>query len=204
MLTRRQQEVWEAIQKWYFGRGYTPTLDEIAQAVGISARSTVHQHVQTLIREGYLLPAEGKRAYKMPKQLEECHPQINLSLTALPLIGQIAAGCPIEAIKDSNEVNPNELFLGPGRYALKVRGDSMVDIGIMNNDYVVIQEAESARNGEIVVALVNREEVTLKRIFYRNDGQVELRPENSDLQPMFYPAESVQIQGKMVGLFRSL
>ncbi len=198
MLTRRQLQIWEVIQQWYHQHGYTPTLDEIGQTVGINTRSTVHQHVQALIKHGYLLATEGKRAYQMRKQDTAPPPQMSL-----PLAGQIAAGCPIEAISDRNDISPNELFIGPGRYALKVRGESMIDIGVMDDDYVVIQPAEDARNGEIVVALINQEEVTLKRIFHLLDGQVELRPENSRMQPMIYPAESVQVQGRMVGLFRS-
>ena len=203
MLTRRQQQIWEVIQSWYYRHGYAPTLDEIGQAVGINTRSTVHQHVQTLIKQGLLLATEGKRAYQMPRQVTERHPQMSLDLTSLPLEGQIAAGRPIEAIGDRNEISPNELFTGPGRYALKVKGESMIDIGVMDGDYVVIQRAEDARNGDIVVALIEREEATLKRIYYLPDGQVELRPENSSMQPMVYPATSVQVQGRMVGLVRN-
>ncbi|MEZ5536600.1 MAG: transcriptional repressor LexA [Thiolinea sp.] len=203
MLTRRQQEIWEVIRKWYRTHGYTPTLDEIGQAVGIKTRSTVHQHIQSLIRENYLLASAGKRAYEIPEQETERHPQMALTLPGLPLEGQIAAGKPIEAIPDRNDISPNELFTGPGRYALKVRGDSMIDIGVMDGDYVVIQSVEDARNGDIVVALVDNEEATLKRIFYYPTGEVELRPENSQMPPMVYPAESVQVQGRMVGLFRT-
>ncbi|PIE00049.1 MAG: repressor LexA [Thiothrix nivea] len=203
MLTRRQQEVREVIHAWYQSHGYAPTLDEIGQAVGIKSRSTVHQHIQALIRENYLLPSTGKRAYEIPEQEIERHSQINLTLPGLPLAGQIAAGKPIEAIPDRNDISPNELFTGPGRYSLKVRGDSMIDIGVMDGDYVVIQSVKDARNGDIVVALVDNEEVTLKRIFYYPTGEVELRPENTQMPPMVYPAESVQVQGRMVGLFRT-
>ncbi|MGB0845820.1 MAG: transcriptional repressor LexA [Thiolinea sp.] len=203
MLTRRQQQIWEVIHKWYRRHGYTPTLDEIGKAVGLNTRSTVHQHVQTLIRENYLKAASGKRAYEMMPEDTERHPQMPLSLPTLPLEGQIAAGRPIEAIADRNDISPSEMFTGPGRYALKVRGESMIDIGVMDGDYVVIQRIEDARNGDIVVALVEREEATLKRIFYHDTGFVELRPENTEMQPMFYPADSVQVQGRMVGLFRN-
>lgn len=198
MLTKRQREIMDCIQSLYASNGYTPTLDEIGQACGINTRSTVHQHVQALIRAGELLAASGKRAYGLPTGLVEQHPQINL-----PLAGRIAAGKPIEAIDGQDEINPNDIFYGNGRYVLEVRGESMIDIGIMDGDFVVIQQAESARNSDIVVALVEREEATLKRIFYLPDGRIELRPENSAMQPLVYPAESVQVQGKMVGLFRS-
>ncbi len=200
MLTRRQQQIMDIIHNLYARNGYAPTLDEIAQACGINTRSTVHQHVQALIREGYLHAATGKRAYRLPEVTVACHPQMALSL---PLQGRIAAGKPIEAISGRDEINPADLFRGRGRYVLEVRGESMRDVGIMDGDFVVIQPQDEVRNGDIVVALVEREEVTLKRIFYLPDGLVELRPENSQLQAMIYPASSVQVQGRLVGLFRS-
>lgn len=203
MLTRKQQQIWEVIQEWYRHFGYQPTLDEIGQKIGIKSRSTVHQHIQTLIQKNVLLNGEGKRAYQIPKAITGYNPQISLTLTTLPLEGQIAAGQPIQAINDQADISPNELFLGPGRYALRVKGESMIDIGIMDGDYVVIQRTEEARNGEIVVALIEREEATLKRIYYQANGQIELHPENRTMRPMIYPAQSVQIQGRMVGLFRS-
>lgn len=203
MLTRRQQQIWDVIRKWYQSHGYTPTLDEIAQAVGINSRSTVHEHVKNLIEQDYLRASSGKRAYEIqPKDMER-DSQMALELSVLPLEGQIAAGRPIEAINHRNDISPNEMFTGPGRYALKVRGESMIDIGVMDGDYVVIQSIETAHNGDIVVALVNQEEATLKRIFYKDNGEVELHPENREMDVMTYPAESVQVQGRMVGLFRT-
>jgi repressor LexA len=105
--------------------------------------------------------------------------------------------------KNPEAIDPTVLLSGNGRYVLEVRGDSMTDIGIMDGDFIVIQQQDNAKNGAIVVALVNREEATLKRIYHLPDGKVELRPENSTMQPMVYPAASVQVQGAMVGLFRS-
>jgi len=197
MLTRRQLQVWEIIQTLSARNGYAPTLDEIAQASGINTRSTVHQHVQALIREAYLEAASGKRAYQIPT-VAQVRPATNL-----PLAGRIAAGKPIEAITGHDQINPSDLFSGNGRYVLEVCGESMTDIGIMDGDFVVIQQQGHARDGEIVVALVEREEATLKRIYHLPDGRVELRPENRQMQPMRYPAESVQVQGRMVGLFRN-
>jgi repressor LexA len=190
----------DIIHSLYARNGYTPTLDEIALASGINTRSTVHQHVQALIREGRLQATSGKRAYRMPEAAVARHPQMPLNL---PFAGRIAAGKPIEAISGRDEINPTDIFSGKGRYVLEVRGESMIDIGIMDGDFVVIQQQEEARNGEIVVALVEREEVTLKRLYHLPDGKIELRPENSQMQPMVYPADSVQVQGRMVGLFRS-
>lgn len=200
MLTRRQQQILDAIYALHARNGYAPTLDEIARASGINTRSTIHQHVQALITEGRLLAASGKRAYRLPEAEQARHPQIPLSL---PLQGRIAAGKPIEAISGRDEINPSDFFLGKDRYVLNVCGDSMIDMGVMDGDFVVIQASNEVRNGDIVVALVNNEEVTLKRIFFLVDGRVELRPENKTMQSLFYPATSVQVQGKMVGLFRS-
>lgn len=199
MLTRRQQQVLTVIQTLFARQGYAPTLEEIATASGINTRSTVHQHVQALIREGYLLAAAGKRAYRLPETTAASHAPLTSNL---PLVGRIAAGKPIQAISGRDEINPSDLFGGQGRYVLEVRGESMMDIGIMDGDFVVIQQVECARNGDIVVALVEREEVTLKRIFYLSDEAIELRPENQRMQSLIYPASSVQVQGKMVGLFR--
>lgn len=199
-LTRRQQEILQTIRSLFELNSYAPTLDQIGTQAGINTRSTVHQHVQSLISLGYLdEAAEGKRAYSIPADWTAEPEAIHSSLQ---LLGKIAAGKPIEAL-DKNEISPNELFLGPNRYALKVQGESMRDIGVMDGDYVVIQHAETASNNDIVVAYVEGDGATLKRIFYLADGRVELHPENSTMQPMVYPAHSVQVQGKMVGLFRS-
>lgn len=199
-LTRRQQEILQTIRSLFELNGYAPTLDQIGTQAGINTRSTVHQHVQSLISLGYLDEAsEGKRAYSIPADWTTVPESIHSSLQ---LLGKIAAGKPIEAL-DKNEISPNELFLGPNRYALKVQGESMRDIGVMDGDYVVIQHAETASNNDIVVAYVDGDGATLKRIFYLADGRIELHPENSNMQPMVYPADRVQVQGKMVGLFRS-
>ena len=192
-LTKKQQAAYEAIQKLTYQGGRQPTLDEIAVELNITSKSTVHEHVQALIRTGLLLSGKGKKAYQLPEELAEIN---------LPILGRIAAGKPIEAVSDQKTVSPNEVLVRSDRYALLVRGDSMIDIGVMDGDYVVIQRQEHARSGEVAAVLIDDYETTLKRIYYLGDGRVELRPENRTLQPMFYPAESVQVQGKMVGLFR--
>ncbi|MFN3786496.1 MAG: LexA family protein, partial [Thiothrix sp.] len=124
MVTRRQQQIWEVIQSLHARLGYPPTLDEIARASGIATRSTIHQHVQALIREGRLLASTGKRAYRLPDERTVQHAPSGMNL---PLMGRIAAGKPIEAIPDRTDINPNELFVGHDRYVLQVRGESMID-----------------------------------------------------------------------------
>ena len=195
MLTRRQQQIMDIIHKLYAQNGYLPTLDEIAHAGGINTRSTVHQHVQALIQQGYLAATTGKRAYRLPEPAAR--------EDYLPLLGKIAAGQPIEALASQNEISADEMFRGQGRFVLKVSGESMRDIGIMDGDYAVIQKQNIASNGEIIVALVDKQEATLKRIFYLPNRKIELRPENSDMESLIYPAKSVQVQGKLVGVFRT-
>jgi len=193
MLTSKQALVLQVIQQLAQEMGYLPTLEEIGQDIGIG-RSTVHKHIQTLINNGYLQEADGKSAYQLSEAIEDEN--------TLPYMGRIAAGCPIEAIPDQQNINMAQLFCGPDRYVLKIAGDSMIEAGIWDEDYVVIQKQTHAREGQIIVALVDRYEATLKYYHPKNTGVVELRPANSQLQSMFYPAEQVEIQGIMVGVFR--
>lgn len=193
MLTSKQALVLQVIQQLAQQMGYLPTLEEIGQDIGIG-RSTVHKHIQTLINNGYLQEADGKSAYQLSEAIEDEN--------TLPYMGRIAAGCPIEAIPDQQNINMAQLFCGPDRYVLKIAGDSMIEAGIWDEDYVVIQKQTHAREGQIIVALVDRYEATLKYYHPKNTGVVELRPANSQLQSMFYPAEQVEIQGIMVGVFR--
>jgi len=195
MLTSKQSLVLKTIQHLAQEMGYLPTLEEIGQDIGIG-RSTIHKHIRTLINNGYLQEADGKSAYQMADPFEE-------EEGSLPYMGKIAAGFPIEAIPDQQNINLAQLFCGPDRYVLKIAGDSMIEAGIWDDDYVVIQKRTSAREGDIIVALVDRYEATLKYYHPKDTGVVELRPANSQLQSMFYPADQVEIQGVMVGVFRS-
>ena len=195
MLTSKQSLVLKTIQHLAQEMGYLPTLEEIGQDIGIG-RSTIHKHIRTLINNGYLQEADGKSAYQLADPLEE-------EEGSLPYMGRIAAGFPIEAIPDQQNINLAQLFCGPDRYVLKIAGDSMIEAGIWDDDYVVIQRSTSAREGDIIVALVDRYEATLKYYHPKDTGVVELRPANSQLQSMFYPADQVEIQGVMVGVFRS-
>lgn len=195
MLTSKQSLVLKTIQHLAQQMGYLPTLEEIGQEIGIG-RSTIHKHIRTLINNGYLQEADGKSAYQLADPFEE-------EEGSLPYMGKIAAGFPIEAIPDQQNINLAQLFCGPDRYVLKIAGDSMIEAGIWDDDYVVIQKRNSAREGDIIVALVDRYEATLKYYHPKDTGVVELRPANSQLQSMFYPADHVEIQGVMVGVFRS-
>ena len=193
MLTSKQSLVLKTIQHLAQEMGYLPTLEEIGQEIGIG-RSTIHKHIRTLINNGYLQEADGKSAYQLADPFEE-------EEGSLPYMGRIAAGFPIEAIPDQQNINLAQLFCGPDRYVLKIAGDSMIEAGIWDDDYVVIQKRTSAREGDIIVALVDRYEATLKYYHPKDTGVVELRPANSQLQSMFYPADHVEIQGCDCGCF---
>jgi len=193
MLTSKQHEVLEFIQGYIKEHDYQPTLQEIANYFGL-VKSTVHKHVQNLIEANYLGESDGKPAFIAIKP--------NTSSTALPLLGSIAAGLPIEAIPELETIDFADMFQGADRYLLRVKGESMVEKGIMDGDYAVIKRAQTARNGEIVVALIDGWEATLKTLFNRDNGVVELRPENKEMEPMFFQAKQVIIQGVMVGLIR--
>jgi len=191
-MTRQQQAVFHCIQQYVLDFGRQPTLAEIGLQLAL-ARSTVHAHVRKLIAQGYLQPGEGKAAYHLD---EEPNP------FRLPLLGRIAAGQPIEAIENEEYLDLAEHFCGPERYVLRVSGDSMIGAGILDDDYVIIRKQQTANVGDIVVALINDFEVTLKYFFPQSNGYVELRPANSNLAAMHYPASQVKVQGVMVGLIR--
>ena len=202
MLTGRQQEIWDFLVDYVDTHGYPPTVREIGQAVGLASPSTVHAHLANLERAGLL-----KRDPTKPRALELVGREPVAAATdspKLPLVGQIAAGGPLladENIEDHLAV-PERLN---GDFILRVKGDSMIDAGILDGDLVVVQRAEEARNGEIVVALAgddeSADEATVKR-FFRENGRVRLQPENDAFEPIY--AKHVQILGKVVGVFRAL
>ena len=172
-----------------------PLLSEIASGLGISSKGVIHRYIQALIEEGLIHVESGR------------HRGIQLNGTSakpssLPLLGRIAAGHPIEAIPGEDEINLLDYFIGPNRFVLKVTGDSMIEAGILDGDMVVIEQTSQAEEGEIVVALIDREEATLKRLQYDSDGSITLLPSNTAMAPMHYAAERVAIQGRLVGQMR--
>lgn len=193
MLTNKQNTVLNIIRDFIRENQRQPTLEEIGLKLGIG-RSTVHKHVQALIRAGSLFESSGKFAYEYIDEDDE--------LDSLPYFGRIAAGKPIEAVVDQRQVNMARFFCGPGRYVLKISGDSMIEAGIFDEDYVVIRKQETANPGTIVVALVEGREATLKYYYPHSTGVVELQPANEQLKTMYYPADQVEIQGVLIGVFR--
>ena len=205
MLTGRQQEIWDFLVDYVDTHGYPPTVREIGEAVGLASPSTVHAHLANLERSGLLKRDPTKpRALELVGRERRGSPAASGPTDKLPLVGQIAAGGPLLA-----EQNVEDHLAVPetlrGDFLLRVKGDSMVNAGILDGDIVVVQRTQDAHNGEIVVALAGQDEAadeaTVKR-FFRESGRVRLQPENDALEPM-YP-EHVQILGRVTGVFRQL
>jgi repressor LexA len=199
-LTDRERETLGFIESYFLHHGYAPRLNEIADHLGIRSRGVVHRYLKSLEQAGHLqiIPnrARGIRLAQPPRSQE-------IPAGQLPLLGRIAAGLPIEAIPDQNTINLADFFVAPGRFVLRVQGDSMIEAGILDGDMVVVQSGETATDGEIVVALIDQEEATLKRIFQHTDGSITLKPENREMAPMRYPAARITLQGRVVGQFRA-
>ena len=197
MLTSLENRMLIFIREYIAQYGEGPTLTEIGMALDIKSKGTIHRYVQQLRAKGRLeQPERGWRSIRLTDN--PLHPS-----TTLPLVGRIAAGHPIQAIPDQEEINLTEMFVGEGRYALQVKGESMIGVGILDGDIVIIEPRSFAEYGDIVVALIDEEEATLKRYKRYSDGRVELSPENPDMQPMIFEARRVRIQGVLVGQMRT-
>jgi repressor LexA len=207
-LTARQREIWSFLGDYVDRHGYPPTVREIGEAVGLASPSTVHAHLANLERAGLLRRDPTKpRALELvgrEKSTVKDGQTVAAELPKLPLLGQIAAGGPLLAEENvEGEIAVPENLRGD--FLLRVKGDSMIEAGILDGDVVVVRRAQDARNGEIVVALAgddeSADEATVKR-FFRESGRIRLQPENSALEPIYAP--HVQVLGKVVGVFREL
>ena len=198
-LTRRQQEIFDFVKRYVSEHGYPPTVRDIGSAIGLTSSSTVHAHLANLEKLGVL-----KRDPTKPRALEVLVDKAKevVAPGGLPLVGQVAAGSPVLAEENIEEYVAIPGIAGgdTGQFVLKIKGDSMKDAGILEDDHVIVRKQDTAKNGEIVVALVG-EEATVKR-FFREKDHVRLQPENAALEPIY--AEHVRILGKVVGVFRSL
>jgi repressor LexA len=199
MLTERQLATYQFIHDYHLRCGCAPKLTEIADGIGIRSKGVVHRYLKAIAEEGLIELLPGRhRGIRMAR-----HPENLATESTLPLVGKIAAGQPIEAIPDHNTFDLSAFFLGPNRFVLKIQGDSMIDAGILEDDMVVVEQRDNARDGDIVVALIDKDEATLKYLQQNKDGTVTLLPANQTMQPMNYPADRVQIQGVVVGQMRS-
>ena len=197
MLTSQENNALKFIRQYLTQYGFAPKFKEIGLAIGVNSQGTVHRYVQALEDKGYIERAKGNARGMNLVELPLVSPPI------IPLVGKIAAGLPIEAIEDQQELNLAEMFMGPELFALRVSGDSMIDAGILDNDYVIIRKQPVARDGDIVVAMIDRVEATLKRFKRKSEQEVALIPENADMETMVYAAERVNIHGVLVGQMRS-
>jgi repressor LexA len=193
MLTEREQTTLQFIVDFYAKSRKSPLLTEIAEGLGIQSKGVVHRYLSSLEEQGYIRRHQKHRGIELVD-----HPNYD----ELPLLGRIAAGKPIEAIENRELINFAHLLGGTNRYVLQVKGHSMIDEGIRSGDLVVIEQAKMARSNQIVVALIDNHEATLKRIKFPNRDTVRLIPANKNMQPKNYSADRVTIQGVLVGQVR--
>lgn len=198
-LTKRQREIFDYISRYLSRHGYPPTVREIGKAVGLHSSSTVHAHLAKLEKLGVL-----KRDPTKPRAMEVLVERAKRAVrpTGLPLVGNVAAGAPILAEENVEEYMqvPDVIGGEAGDYILRVRGDSMVDVGILDGDFAIVRPAKQARNGEIVVAMIE-DEATVKR-FFREKDHVRLQPENASMEAIV--TKDAEILGRVVGVFRSV
>ena len=201
-ITKRQREVYDFISEFVAGKGYSPSFEEIGEALGLSSLATVHKHISNLESKGLLkrdynrsrsidvVPIRGKAKTPPPDTRFE-----------LPLVGRIAAGRPVEQVEQPETISLTDFTRAKDVFVLQVTGESMQDEHIVDGDYVLVEKSQTARNGEIVVALVNGSDTTLKR-FYKEGDMIRLQPSNAAMEPIMVPAANVQIQGRVVGVLR--
>ncbi len=198
-LYKRQKQILDFIYQYIQKNGYSPTLQQIADALGVSSLATVHEHLNAMAKKGVIKKFEG--AVRGIEIVENKASEAGLGIE-LPILGFIAAGAPIEPYTDPNattHVAPGMLSGKKRAFVLQVKGESMIEDGILDGDFVVIEEQNEAKNGDIVVALLDNGLATLKR-YYKEATRIRLAPANSKMSPIF--AQSVRIQGKCVGIVR--
>lgn len=196
-ITRRQKEVLDFLTHFTQKNGYSPSYEEIASGLGLNSLATVHKHVTNLQSKGML-----QRAHNRSRSIDVLPARsTKKSVDRLPLLGRIAAGRPVEAIETAESISLGDIIGSREVFALEVRGDSMRDEHIVSGDYVLVERTRSAREGEIIVALVDGTDATLKR-FYREGNMIRLQPSNTEMPPIYAPAASVAIQGKVLGVLR--
>jgi repressor LexA len=202
-LTPRQLEIVKFMRKYAAEHEYAPTMQEIADHLGIS-RPTVFEHIEALEARGAITRQRTRsRAIELVPELLSRPHEVRIEGFQLPLVGRIAAGAPIEAIEETEVLDIEALFRGRTGdvFALQVRGNSMIDEQIRDGDFVIVEKRDDARNGETVVALIDDAEATLKK-FYHDVGQIRLQPANPTMEPLFVDPDRVRIQGVVIGVLR--
>ena len=203
-LTKRQKEVLDYLVSFENKHGYAPSFEEIGKGMKLTSLATVHKHVTTLEKKGFIRRGYNQsrsiEIVQLPKPVKE--QVIERKVQELPLVGRIAAGRPLEAIEEKETLSLGDFARGGNSYVLQVKGNSMIEDHIMSGDYVVIEPTQVANPGETVVALVGNEEATLKRFYREAPGKVRLQPANSEMAPIIVPANDVKIQGRVIGVLR--
>ena len=196
-LTRRQREILDYLKEFIDERGYAPSLEEIGARFGLSSLATVHKHLMNLQEKGFI-----RRAWNRSRSVELVPTRAGGRAVDLPLLGYVAAGEPIEAVVGAETVTvPEDLVGARETYALRVRGSSMIDEQIRDGDLVVVEDRQVAHNGEMVVALLDGSDVTLKT-FYREKNHIRLQPANEALAPIIAKPDAVRVQGVVIGVIR--
>src|ERR1700690_3030232 len=202
-ITKRQREVYDFISEFVQKNGYSPSFEEIGEGLGLSSLATVHKHISNLEKKGLLT-----RDYNRSRSIDLLPPKGRLkqamsvnSTMVLPLLGRIAAGQPIEAVENPETISLADFVRSKEVFVLEVRGESMQDEAILNGDYVLVEKTKTAHNGDIVVALVDGSDATLKR-FFREGESIRLQPSNAAMKPMIFPAAAVEVQGRVIGVLR--
>ncbi|MPZ18604.1 MAG: transcriptional repressor LexA [Luteitalea sp.] len=196
-LTKRQREILDFLHEFIQQHGYAPSLEEVGRRFGLSSLATVHKHLTNLQEKGCI-----KRMWNRSRSVELMPTRVSDRVVELPLLGYVAAGAPIEAIATNEGFAVPHTFVGRQEtYVLRVRGDSMIDEHIRDGDFVIVEDRKTAENGEMVIALLNGSEATLKK-FYREDGQIRLQPANPMMKPILVSADNVEIQGVVIGVMR--
>jgi len=197
-LTKRQKEILDHIQNFIDEHGYAPSFEEIADHFGYSSLATVHEHLSNLERKGYI-----RKAYNESRSIELVGSGSNSGATELPLLGAVAAGLPIEAIDQHESVAvPPDMVRRGENYVLRVEGNSMIEEQIRDGDYIVVNQRDTARDGEMVVALIGGDSATVKKLYREPGGKIRLQPANATMQPIIEDADNVQVQGIVVGVIR--
>lgn len=204
-LTRRQKELMDFLSNFIEKHGYSPSYEEIANGLELASLATVHKHIQALETKQYL-----RRNYNHSRSLEigeryfseERARQPKPAPLSVPLLGRIAAGVPVEAINTPETLQFSDFAGNEGTFALKVRGESMIDDHICNGDYVLVEKTDTVRNGDIVVALVDGTEATLKRYYDEADGRIRLQPSNGAMAPIFVDRARLEVQGRVLAVMR--
>jgi repressor LexA len=202
-LTKKQRQILDYVESFVETNGYSPSYEEIAEHFQYSSLATVHEHLTNLEQKGFL-----RKNYNKSRSLEVVRADLHAPAIELPLMGTVAAGLPLEVTEGLQETVtvPHDMVRRGNNYVLRVKGDSMIDEQIRDGDYIIVNSRQTADNGEMVVALVSDGTVggsaTVKKFYREKDGKVRLQPANPTMEPMYFPADAVVIQGIVVGVIR--